>query len=42
MVKPDIIAQQNHGKDSNPHKTKHIDANNKFLGKGRYDEIILV
>ena len=34
---PDIIAQQN-GKDSNPHKTKHIDANNKFLGKGRYDE----
>ena len=29
---PDIIAQQN-GKDSNPHKTKHIDANNKFLGK---------
>ena len=34
---PDIIAQQN-GKDSNPHKTKHVDANNKFLGKGRYDE----
>ena len=34
---PDIIAQQN-GKDSNPHKTKHIEANNKFLGKGRYDE----
>jgi len=33
---PDIIAQQS-GKDSNPHKTKHIDANNKFLGKGRYD-----
>ena len=32
---PDIIAQQS-GKDSNPHKTKHIDANNKFLGKGRY------
>ena len=30
---PDIIAQQS-GKDSNPHKTKHIDANNKFLGKG--------
>jgi len=29
---PDIIAQQ-HGKDDNPHKTKHIDANNKFLGK---------
>ena len=34
---PDIIAQQS-GKDSNPHKTKHIDANNKFLGKGRYDD----
>ena len=34
---PDIIAQQS-GKDSNPHKTKHVDANNKFLGKGRYDE----
>ena len=29
---PDIIAQQS-GKDNNPHKTKHIDANNKFLGK---------
>ena len=29
---PDIIAQQK-GKDDNPHKTKHIDANNKFLGK---------
>ena len=36
---PDIIAQQS-GKDNNPHKTKHIDANNKFLGKGRYDENI--
>ena len=34
---PDIIAQQN-GKDSNPHKTKHVEANNKFLGKGRYGE----
>ena len=37
---PDIIAQQ-HGKDSNPHKTKHIDANNKFLGRSShrsYDE----
>ena len=34
---PDIIAQQN-GKDNNPHKTKHIEANDKFLGKGRYDE----
>ena len=32
---PDIIAQQS-GKDNNPHKTKHIDANNKFLGKGSY------
>ncbi len=29
---PDIIAQQS-GKDDNPHKTKHMDANNKFLGK---------
>ena len=36
-LNPDIIAQQN-GKDDNPHKTKHIDANNKFLGKGRYNE----
>ena len=34
---PDIIAQQN-GKDSNPHKTKHMDANDKFLGKGQYDD----
>ena len=34
---PDIIAQQ-HGKDDNPHKTKHVDACNKFLGKGRYNE----
>ena len=31
-LNPDILAQQN-GKDDNPHKTKHIDANNKFLGK---------
>ena len=31
-LNPDIIAQQS-GKDSNPHKTKHTDANNKFLGK---------
>jgi len=31
-LNPDIIAQQS-GKDDNPHKTKHIDANNKFLGK---------
>ena len=29
---PDIIAQQSR-KDNNPHKTKHVDANNKFLGK---------
>ena len=34
---PDIIAQQS-GKDSNPHKTKHVDANNKFLGKGSYSD----
>ncbi len=32
---PDIIAQQS-GKDNNPHKTKHIEANDKFLGKGSY------
>ena len=32
-LNPDIIAQQS-GKNDNPHKTKHIDANNKFLGKG--------
>ena len=32
---PDIIAQQS-GKDSNPHKTKHVEANNKFLGQSRY------
>ena len=29
---PDIIAQQS-GKDDNPHKTKHREANNKFIGK---------
>jgi len=29
---PDIIAQQS-GKDSNPHKTKHVDMCNKALGK---------
>ena len=34
---PDIIAQQS-GKDSNPHKTKHVEANNKFLGKSSNDE----
>jgi hypothetical protein len=33
----DIYAQQE-GKENNPHKTKHVDANNKFLGKGRYDD----
>ena len=31
-LNPDIYAQQE-GKDNNPHKTKHVDANNKFLGK---------
>ena len=36
-LNPDIYAQQD-GKDNNPHKTKHVDANNKFLGKGRYDD----
>ncbi len=37
---PDIIAQQS-GKDSNPHKTKHIDMCNKALGKdtsSRYND----
>ena len=32
---PDILAQQN-GKDDNPHKTKHIDANDKALGYSNY------
>jgi hypothetical protein len=32
---PDIIAQQN-GKDDNPHKTKHIEACNNFLGKSSH------
>ena len=32
---PDILAQQN-GKEDNPHKTKHIDANNKALGYSHY------
>ena len=32
---PDIFAQQN-GKDGNPHKTKHIDANDKALGYSSY------
>ena len=36
----ELYAQQS-GKDNNPHKTKHVDANNKFLGKsGRYDDNI--
>ncbi len=38
-LNPDIYAQQN-GKDQNPHKTKHVEANNKFLGKGSYDDHI--
>ena len=37
---PDIIAQQ-HGKDNNPHKTKHIEANNKFLGKSNHDNNVI-
>jgi len=32
---PDIFAQQN-GKEENPHKTKHIDANDKALGYSGY------
>jgi hypothetical protein len=32
---PDIYPQQE-GKDDNPHKTKHIDANNKALGHSGY------
>ena len=32
---PDIIAQQN-GKNENPHKTKHVEANNNFLGKSSH------
>ena len=31
-LNPDIIAQQ-FGKDNNPHKTKHVEANDKFLGR---------
>jgi len=34
-LNPDIIAQQN-GKDDNPHKTKHIDLNDKALGYSGY------
>jgi len=32
---PDILAQQN-GKEENPHKTKHIEANDKALGYSNY------
>jgi len=34
-LNPDIYAQQN-GKDDNPHKTKHIDLNDKALGYSGY------
>ena len=34
-LNPDILAQQN-GKEDNPHKTKHIDANDKALGYTQY------
>ena len=34
-LNPDILAQQN-GKDDNPHKTKHIEANDKALGYSHY------
>jgi len=34
---PDILAQQN-GKDDNPYKTKHIDANDKALGYSGYSD----
>ena len=32
---PDIIAQQS-GKNDNPHKTKHREANNQFLGRSNH------
>ena len=35
-LNPDIYAQQN-GKDENPHKTKHIDLNDKALGYSGYN-----
>ena len=35
-LNPDILAQQN-GKDDNPYKTKHIEANDKHLGYSRYN-----
>ena len=31
-LNPDILAQQK-GKDNNPHKQKHMEANDKFLGR---------
>ena len=34
-LNPDIIAQQS-GKNDNPHKTKHIEACNEFLGKSSH------
>ena len=34
-LNPDIMAQQN-GKDDNPHKTKHMDLNDKALGYSGY------
>jgi len=34
-LNPDIIAQQS-GKNDNPHKTKHVEANNNFLGKSSH------
>jgi len=34
-LNPDILAQQN-GKDDNPHKTKHVDLNDKALGYSGY------
>ena len=34
-LNPDILAQQN-GKDDNPYKTKHIEANDKHLGYSHY------
>jgi hypothetical protein len=35
-LNPDILAQQE-GKDDNPHKTKHVDLNDKALGYSRYN-----
>jgi len=40
-LNPDIMAQQN-GKDDNPHKTKHIDLNDKALGIVVIQVIILM